>query len=349
MGSTILHIGENTTDILLATSSDYWAYRERMVQAESGKVFHKKTWDSFEKARDIYEGVCGCYPNYQVVKGMPLSVFGDKFGHRMQDSIYDCMTDFYAGKISENDVKNYLEECCVSMRIYQTQQCHTSGYNETDNQSIVGQVYEVFAKMNARAALNANYNEGLAENQAYGGRTDDWVYYNSDYYYQCEETKELLRQAAGSVTEQWEIPAINPEEIEKNTVYTSDGKLDFNSCWNWEYRNQVGRGSMEDESAVPPRDFKLFFKENSVSNNGSLWVSLNGNRKDVDVPFSVSHTGSLEGQIYRVYGLLDENFMAESDNRKYGRFLSGLTVFTGWYVYKSGLIDLFGNHIPKFA
>lgn len=59
MGSAILHIGENTTDIILATSSDYWAYRERMVQAESGKVFRKKTWDSFEKARDIYEGVCG--------------------------------------------------------------------------------------------------------------------------------------------------------------------------------------------------------------------------------------------------------------------------------------------------
>ena len=346
MDSAILHIGENTTDINLATSSDYWAYRERMVQAESGKVFHKKTWDSFEKARDIYEGVCGCYPNYQVVKGMPLSVFGDKFGHNMGDSIYNCMTDFYAGKISESDVKDYMEECCVSMRIYQTQQCHTSGYNETDNQSIVGQVYEVFAKMNARAALNANYNEGLAENQAYGGRTDDWVYYNSDYYYQCEETKELLREAAGYVTNQWEIPAIDSEEIEKNTVYTLDGKLDFNSCWNWEYRNQAGRGSMEDELETPPNDFKFFYKQNSF--DGILWVSMNGERKDINVPFSISQTGSLKGQIYRVYDLLDDDFKTEGDNKKYSRFLSGLTVFMRQYALGSKINDIFGNHVPRF-
>ena len=149
------------------------------------------------------------------------------------------MTDFYAGKINENDVKDYLEECCVSMRIYRTQQCQTSGYNATDNQQIVSEVYEVFAKMNARAARNANYEEGLAENQAYGGRSDDWVYYNSDYYYQCEETKGLLRQAAGYVTDKWEIPAVDYEQIEQNTIFTLDGKLDFNSCWNWEYRNQV--------------------------------------------------------------------------------------------------------------
>lgn len=61
---------------------------------------------------------------------------------------------------------------------------------------------------------------------------------------------------------------------------------------------------MEDESAVPPKDFKLFFKENSFPDNGTLWVSLDGNRKDADVPFSVSHSGSLKGQIYRVYELV---------------------------------------------
>lgn len=43
MGSAILHIGENTTtDVVVAASSDYQAYRERLVQTESGKVFHKK-------------------------------------------------------------------------------------------------------------------------------------------------------------------------------------------------------------------------------------------------------------------------------------------------------------------
>ncbi len=341
MGSSIVHFGENTRDIAFAINHNHRDYQERVRQL--GLTAEKK-WDCFEKAREGME-TSGLYPNYKVVKEMPASVFGDRFGYEIQDSIYDCMTDFYAGKIGENDVKDYLEECCVSMRIYRTQQCQTSGYNVTDNQQIVGQVYEVFAKMNAIAARNANYNEGLAENQAYGGRKDDWVYYNSDYYYQCEETKELLRQAAGYVTDQWEIPAIDPEEIEKNTTLTLDGKLDFNSCWNWEFRNQVARGSMEDESVDPPKDFKFFYKQNSF--DGILWISMNGDRKEIDVPFSISHTGSLKGQIYRVYDLLDDDFKTEGDNQKYNRFLRGLTVFMRQYALGSGINDIFGNHVPQ--
>lgn len=339
MNSNNLHLGENLIDMSLVTGRDHLGYQERVKQM--GLTAGKK-WDAFEKAKEQIE-TCGFYPNYKVVKGMPQGgVFTDRFGHDMQNDIYHCMTDFYAGKISQSDVKDYLEECCVSMRIYRTQQCQTSGHNIEDNQQIVGQVYEIFAKMNARAARHANYEEGLAENQAYGGRSDDWVYYNSDYYYQCEETKELLQQAALYVTDKWEIPAIDTEEIEKNTAYTLDGGLDFNSGWNWEYRNQVANGSMEDESVVPPKDFKLFFKQNSF--DGTLWVSLNGDRREVDVPFAI-YPDTLKRQIYRVYDLLDDTFKAE--HKKDSQFLSGLTVFMSEYTLGSGINNIFGNHVPR--
>ena len=324
---------------------DRLRYQERGKQTD---LTARKTVDSLETAEKINKIMCECYPNYQVVKGMPPGgVFADQYGYDMQNDIYYCMTDYYAGKISESDVKDYLEECCVSMRIYRTQKCQTSGHNVEDNQQIVGQVYEIFAKMNAIAARNANYEEGLAENQAYGGRSDDWVYYNSDYYYQCEETKDFLRQAALYVTDQWEIPAIDAEEIEKNTGYTLDGGLDFNSGWNWMYRNQTGRGSMEDESVEPPKDFKLFYKEDSsAAEKGYLWVSLNGDRRDIDVSFSVSHSGSLKGQIYHVYDLMDDTFKAE--HKEDSRFLSGLTVFMRWYAYASGINNISGNYVPRF-
>ena len=340
-----IQFGENKPDpidimTVAIRCGDRLRYQERGKQTD---LTVRKTVDSLETAEKINKIMCECYPNYQVVKGMPQSVFADQFGYDMQNDIYYCMTDYYAGKISESDVKDYLEECCVSMRIYRTQKCQTSGHNVEDNQQIVGQVYEIFAKMNARAAGNANYEEGLAENQAYGGRSDDWVYYNSDYYYQCEETKELLQQAALYVTDKWEIPAIDTEEIEKNTGYTLDGGLDFNSGWNWEYRNQMANGSMEDEAVVPPKDFKLFFKQNSF--DGTLWVSLNGDRRDVDVPFSVSHSGSLKGQIYRVYDLMDDTFKAE--HKKDSQFLSGLTVFMSEYTLGSGINNIFGNHVPR--
>lgn len=67
----------------------------------------------------------------------------------------------------------------------------------------------------------------------------------------------------------------------------------------------------------------------------------------MDVLFFMSHT-SLEGQIYRVYDLLDDDFKEKEDHKKYSGFLSGHTVFTTWYAHESGLIDRFGNQVPRF-
>ena len=42
-----------------------------------------------------------------------------------------------------------------------------SGTNEADNTQIVSEMYEFFAKENARAAGQANYQEGKALNEKY--------------------------------------------------------------------------------------------------------------------------------------------------------------------------------------
>ncbi len=78
----------------------------------------------------------------------------------MQKEISDYMQDFYAGKVSREDLDSYFEKCCTSMRTYRTGQHQTSGTNEADNTQIVSEMYEVFAKENARAAGQANYQEG---------------------------------------------------------------------------------------------------------------------------------------------------------------------------------------------
>ena len=109
--------------------------------------------------------VCDCYQKFNVVTGMPKSNFGDSFGYDMQKDISSHMTDFYAGKVSRDELNSYFEECCTSMRTYRTSQHQTSGTNEADNTQIVSEMYEVFAKENARAASQANYQEGKALNE----------------------------------------------------------------------------------------------------------------------------------------------------------------------------------------
>ncbi|MFQ8778040.1 MAG: hypothetical protein ACLR78_12200 [Roseburia sp.] len=42
--------------------------------------------------------------------------------------------------------------------------------------------------------VRANYQEGKALNEKYYSDShSDWTYYNSDYYYQCNETNAALR------------------------------------------------------------------------------------------------------------------------------------------------------------
>ena len=79
-------------------------------------------------------------------------------------------------------------------------------------------------------------------------------------------------------------------------AFTIDGGFDFNSTWNFEFRNQAGRSSLAKESAIPPENFKMFFKEQVTSFtednkfSGNLKITIGENNYDLKVPFSdVTH------------------------------------------------------------
>lgn len=141
------------------------------------------------------------YNDIRKVTGMPNTIFGESFGYQMQKEIGACMKQYYAGAISDDDVRDFFRDCCSDMRVHHAQMRHTTGVNETDNTQIVSEVYEIFAKENQRAARNANHEEGLEVNRQYGAdkRQDDWCYYNAEHYYRCEDTHDLLRGMAADM------------------------------------------------------------------------------------------------------------------------------------------------------
>ena len=194
------------------------------AQDKTGSESHPR--DSFEKSLDTIETIENMYLYHSensVIKGMPKSTFGDRFGWDMQRDIYNCMAKFYEGEIGEDELEDYFRLCCASMRIYRIQQRQTSGKNEEDNKKILDEIYDVFAKQNMRAARNANYKEGEKVNSSYGGSSDNWTYYNADYYYKCEETRGELAAIAEKVAAKWNISSFDAKEVERNTGYTADG------------------------------------------------------------------------------------------------------------------------------
>lgn len=153
MSDSTLHIGtlaSNNVNNIVNDTSKYDEYKEKVKELEKELQTRK---DTFEKMTEPLVYVCDCYQKFNVVTGMPKSTFGDSFGYAMQKEISDYMQDFYAGKVSREDLDSYFEKCCTSMRTYRTGQYQTSGTNEADNTQIVSEMYEVFAKENAMTPM----------------------------------------------------------------------------------------------------------------------------------------------------------------------------------------------------
>ena len=342
MSDSTLHIGALASNNIVNDAGKYDECKEK-VKDLTKEIQTRK--DIFEKMAEPLVYVCDCYQKFNVVTGMPKSTFGDSFGYDMQKDISSHMSDFYAGKVSRDELSSYFEECCTSMRTYRTSQHQTSGTNESDNTQIVSEMYEVFAKENARAASQANYQEGKALNEKnYSDSHSDWTYYNSDYYYQCNEINAALRKSVQQMTEKWNLDEIDCDKIEANSSLTLDGGFDFNSTWNFEFRNQAGRSSLAKESAIPPENFKMFFKEQVTSFtednkfNGNLKITIGENNYDLKVPFQTLRTGS-EGEICNVWDLMEDYLVVENGQTKAFHEITGYEIKT----YN----EVFNNRDPR--
>ena len=189
----------------------------------------------------------------------------------------------------------------------------------------------------------------LFKEKYYSDDHSDWTYYNSDYYYQCNDTNAALRESAWKMTEKWELGGIDCDEIEANSSLTLDGGFDFNSIWNSDFRNQVGRSSLAKESTIPPENFKMFFKEQVTSFtednkfNGNLKITIGENKFDLKVPFQTLRTGS-EGEICNVWDLMEDYYSESGDNSNIKNFLGNMSVFTRWYAYETRINDIFGDY-----
>ena len=210
-------------------------------------------------------------------------------------------------------------------------------------------------------ARNATYRNGtfiaedgtdllaLFKEKYYSDGHSDWTYYNSDYYYQCNETNAALRESVKQMIEKWDLDEIDCDKIEANSSLTLDGGFDFNSTWNFEFRNQAGRSSLAKESAIPPENFKMFFKEQVTSFtednkfNGNLKITIGENNYDLKVPFQTLRTGS-EGEICNVWDLMEDYYPKSEDTSKVKNFLGNMSVFTRWYAYETRINDIFGDY-----
>ncbi|SFB23120.1 hypothetical protein SAMN05216249_11439 [Acetitomaculum ruminis DSM 5522] len=304
---------------------------------------NEQNFDTYEKSENI-----DCYENYSKYRekfSMPESIFSDHYAWDMQTKIAYYMNDFYSGKVSQSDLENFFKKCCESMRIYRTQKHQTTGNNLNDNKQILSQMYEFFAMDNLRAANRANEIEGDIQTQKYGGVQRYLVYYNSDYYYKCQDTKMLLRDFLKNVEGDWDLPSIDPQKIEDNSrKHYADGKFSFNILWNDTFKSSLKNAKIENVNFVPPKNFKLFFNINASNGDRILNICSDKDNYDFDAPFTIGYYGILGTQEFDLNELLSElSISKKSKNQKSQKdIFIGLPVLTKWYSFKSNKNHFWG-------
>lgn len=172
------------------------------------------------------------YENYLKAKKMPNNCFGDNYGIKMHKSIKSTVRTYCNGGLTEEQIKKAFMDACKDMRVYQAQCGHTSGVDAKDNRQIIEGVYEVFQKSNVVFMSDKCFGAGSEIADVNGGsEKNDWVYYDSKYYYESQHLRDLLQESASEMAAEWNTDFIDFEKIEKESKFTLDGKLDFNSVW----------------------------------------------------------------------------------------------------------------------
>lgn len=237
------------------------------------------------------------YEDYTKITKMPNHCFSDNYGVKMQKSIKEAVQAYSNGEMTDEEIKQTFIDVCKDMRVYQAQSRHTSGVNATDNKQIIENVYEIFQKSNVQSMVDKCFEAGNGIADANGGKEkDDWVYYDSKYYEKSQHLRELLQKTSKEMETEWNTDFIDFEKIEKESKFTLNGGLDFNSVWDWRAES---RGICSVSEEWQPQDgFSFFYQANRnkvlseeitlQSQAGVCIVGLGNREWTTEVPFNGS-------------------------------------------------------------
>lgn len=275
------------------------------------------------------------YNDIMKIKGVPLSCLSGDYGEQVIKKMASIMDTYHSGELSAEDVKQKIKNICMDMRVEMVQERYTNGYNAKDNQQILEQIYGQLQKKNVDLAYVVNQREGAEIAAKYGGIENyDWMYYNSDYYYQAEDMKSIIRQTIAEMAEEWETDDIDFDKVEKSPLLALAGGVDYNKVWQ---HGALQRRciSLTDIEAVPPKNLTFFYQEKKVPgwdpNNkleyqkGYVEVSYNNKTWSADVPYNMYGGEIIE--FFHMQDFMEQYFIGDVD-KECKDFLSKFDIFT---------------------
>ena len=168
----------------------------------------------------------------------------------------EIMYDYYDGKLTQDDLKKLVKDY-LYYSVGEAEQNNT--FQQKRVTAILSRLYEMFTRGNVRNAVNRNHKEGQQFLKEMGLEGSTEFYYNSKWYYACEEIQEMLRETANELSDEYGAEQVDFAYVEKHTRFTLDGGITFNGVWDsmeWQFNHDRAiMGSFKDVGMVPPKDF----------------------------------------------------------------------------------------------
>lgn len=267
--------------------------------------------------------------NYEEIRKptqpMPKHCYGTGFGYQQAEEINQTLKEYYLGKqFTTKELKEYFKDCCKDMRVVMAQEKRTTGLDPEHNRQIILDTYEQFRMSSSVMANSACQYEGRETAEKTGWREEDnidWVYYNANYYYQSETLRQIFKEAAAEMAQEWNCGAIDTSE--RDTDHYLSYSSSFNETWNNASQNGTRISNMSDTSASPPPDFYLFFRE-IIDGDGRTGIYKTGITGKADI------SGEMRLDPTKSYCLGDLLKKSSSDNSLL-QYLNHFDVYTRYY------------------
>ncbi len=178
---------------------------------------------------------------------------------RVKDSVQrkEYLTAFYQNHISDVELERAISNTIRNAY----QEASSGGWLNQDNQTeFLNKMYCDLTTQTVQAAVYCNINEGRMFNQKNNGNLQDdgFVYYNANFYYSCERSKEIIRNCFDEFSGELGIEDLDKERYLAEHMKNGD---DFNAIWDASYKNC----KMINTEAAPPEKFSFFYQESTVN------------------------------------------------------------------------------------
>lgn len=186
---------------------------------------------------------------------------------QLSQKISQVFDQYYAGTADEHAIEATLSYVVGNLK----QSYADMGFDpEQFMPKLLRDVYDYARLSTVGAAGVQSWKDSRALTAKYNGsdrNSRDVIYYDAKYYYQSEELKGTVQSIMKKIGQQHgvsdlDLPMDYPDGSLQKSIYSS-----YNTIINEKARNDELIGNMLDETMVPPKGFRFFYKGNDAGMN----------------------------------------------------------------------------------